>query len=326
MTTLRRLEARLHAWKSFRGLAHAARSLAAAQSLRWSARATQAADHLARCQALVAGWSPPPTSRPTLVILAIGTDLGLCGRLNRLVADALVAEVDAARPVEPLVIAVGQRLRIELGDRLADAPTLPSPSSIEAALALAGRLEGLLREVADPRAIDLRLVLAGATSSNGAPQIVTWDAHAPTSGARDLDEGSDEAVPSPPRTSSPAGDDAPPGELADKGASARARRIERPDRRALLCPPERVHGPAAGLLLHARLVHAFAAAAASEADARLQTMSRAVDTSDRRIDEHERLLRKHRQESITQEMLEVLGGRRRVFGPAGSSDLSSKTG
>ncbi|MEZ4448858.1 MAG: F0F1 ATP synthase subunit gamma [Nannocystaceae bacterium] len=355
MTTVRRLEARLRAWRSFRGLAHAARSLAAAQSLRWSARAVQAAEHLGRARALVAGWSPPTEATRTPVVLAVGTDLGLCGRLNRMVADALVVEVAAHASAEPLVIAVGQRLRVELGERLADAPILPAPSSIEAALALAGRLEQLLVEVAEPRSLDLRIVLAGGTTPSGAPEIVTWGgrevgrrsvdhgAESSTTGAssdgrevgrekidRSADSSttgasSDEREVSRERVDRGAASSTTGGASAgDAGAQDRralgvqeerpsrvGRRPVAPPRRALLTPPERVWGPAAALLLHARLVHAFAAAAASEADARLQTMSRAVDTSDRRIDEHERLLRKDRQESITQEMLEVLGGRRR---------------
>ena len=78
MTTIRALEARLRAWKSFRGIAHAARTLAAAQSLRWSARVTAAARHLAWCDALAKDLGPPPPAPrlPVLVGLSIGQGLG----------------------------------------------------------------------------------------------------------------------------------------------------------------------------------------------------------------------------------------------------------
>ena len=86
-----------------------------------------------------------------------------------------------------------------------------------------------------------------------------------------------------------------------------------------LTPPEIANATASRLLIHARLVHGLCAAAAAEASARLQTMSRAFEASERRIGEQERHLRKLQQEATTQEMLEVLGGRRSAL----ASSLSS---
>jgi len=72
---------------------------------------------------------------------------------------------------------------------------------------------------------------------------------------------------------------------------------------------------AAELVFHARLVHAACAALLGEARVRQETMSRAQDTAERRITDQERALRRARQERTTQEMLEVLGGRRSIAQP-----------
>lgn len=272
MTTIRALEARLRAWKSFRGIAHAARTLAAAQSLRWSARVAAAARHLAWCDALAEDLGPPPPAPRLPVLVGLGTDLGLCGRLNRLVADAFVAEHRARAPA--LAVVVGQRLHGELHGAH-DLLAFPAPTSIAAVQALAGRLERVLRPLGPASALDLTLVVASRTLASGTPVIDTW------------------VLPPP---------------LDGDGAIAAA--LAGP--RLGLTPPERLVDPAAGLLVHARLVHALCVAQASEAAARLQTMSRAVEQSERRIGEQEREVRKVHQETTTQEMLEVLGGGRSV--------------
>jgi F0F1-type ATP synthase gamma subunit len=65
------------------------------------------------------------------------------------------------------------------------------------------------------------------------------------------------------------------------------------------------------LRLRARVAHALCIAASTEASARLFTMSRAYEASDRSIHGQELDLRKLQQEAITQDMLEVRAGQRR---------------
>lgn len=270
MTSLRQLEARLHAWRSFREIARAARTLAATQSLRWSTRVRLASEHLARCDALAGSLASPTPGPRAAILLGIGTDLGLCGRLNRLVAAAFTAARDAGRPA--LTLVVGQRLAAELRAD-GDVVVLPAPSAFAALQTLVGQLERLLRGVGAAPRLDLTIVLAGDTLASGAPVVEAWTG-------------------------------APPSEARDQLAALAARP------RAWLTPREQLVAPAAGLLLHARLVHALCVAQTSEATARLQAMSRAVEQSERRIAEQELRARKLHQEAITQEMLEVLGGRR----------------
>ncbi|MCB9565788.1 MAG: F0F1 ATP synthase subunit gamma [Myxococcales bacterium] len=273
MSSIRHLEGRLRAWRGFHDIAHAARTLAAAQSLRWAGRVTQSAHHLAWCEALQQAWQVPASDAPrAAVVIAIGTDLGLCGRLNRLVAEALDDRL--RRAPAALTLSVGARLRAEFGERPGLGPAFAAPTSFAAVEGLAGRLERLLRQVTPAPALDLSLILASHTLASGTPVIATW-----TDAPRGLDGAS------------------------TIRAGMRADALP-------LTPSERAERPAAALLLHARLVHALCVAAASEASARLQTMSRALETSERRIAEQERHLRKLHQEATTQEMLEVLGGRR----------------
>ena len=77
-------------------------------------------------------------------------------------------------------------------------------------------------------------------------------------------------------------------------------------------PRLRTQAPAAALHLRARIAHALCVAAASEASARLFTMSRAYDASDRNIRQRELELRKLEHEAITQDMLEVRAGQRKL--------------
>ncbi|MBK8263231.1 MAG: F0F1 ATP synthase subunit gamma [Nannocystis sp.] len=271
MSSIRALEARLGAWRSFRDVAHAARTLAAAQSIRWAAHAEHAARHLLWTAGFAHELLRPPAA-PVPAIIAIGSELGLCGRLNRMVAEALAAAERARAPA--LRVAVGQRLISELHGQ-PGIIELAAPSSVAALQAISSRLVRLLTDLADPTQLHLTVILAARTMSSGTPEIEAWE-RAPT-------------LP---------------------GAAAVPAHFVAP--RAELTPHPQLRAPTAALHLHARVYHALCVAQASEAAARLQTMSRAVDQSDRRIAEQELLVRKLSQESTTQEMLEVRGGRRSV--------------
>jgi hypothetical protein len=292
VTALRHLEHRLKAWRSFRDIAHAARTLAAAQSLRWSGKVTQAARHLALCEHLHRRATRDPAGAPAKAepprahaVIAIGTDLGLCGRLNRTVAEALSDRLRADEPTLTLVI--GARLAAELRGVAEVGEALPTPISFAAVEGLASRIIRILDALAPAPALELTLILAGRTLASGTPVIASWSA-------------------------TPTDDPAIAPQLADLEARMRSPMVR-------LTPPEIATMTAARLLTHARLVHGLCAAAAAEASARLQTMSRAFEASERRIGEQERHLRKLQQEATTQEMLEVLGGRRSAL----SSSVSS---
>jgi len=271
--TTRSLGARLQAWRSFRDIAHATRSVAAAQARRWNAAEVEARRHLTWLEALhgrVDPAAPPPGAR---VLLALGTDLGLCGRLNHLVADAVAAARRELRPQAAIV--VGARLGDRaLGPSAEDEAVLrdTTPSSFAALEDLAERIE----------------VFVGARRAPMPDLVVVRGRLHPT-------EGFLEAVVE-------AGD---PVDLPDLPAARRAVSGEA----ASLVPPERLRDVAGQLRFHARVVHAIATAAAVEADVRLQTMTQAHDAAERRIAEQELELRKAEQERITQEMLEVLAGR-----------------
>jgi len=270
---VRALEERLKAWRSFRDVAHATRSLAAAQVLRWNAQVAHTRRQLAWSQAFherVQRWEDRHRRRPpaTCAVLALGTDLGLCGRLNRLVADAALQVVEEQQVV--LFAACGARLLDLLPD---DVPRLeePAPSSMAAAVELAERVEA---EVGDA-GLRTRLCIVSATgvSRGGSPQVETsWDV------------GSDLAG------------------LAEARAA-----LARP--LAQFAPADVAHTRARSLLAHARILHAACEGARAEASVRLARMTRAHESAERRIAEQERVLRKARQEGITQEMLEVLSQR-----------------
>lgn len=164
MSSLRQLEDRLRAWRSFRGIARATRTLAAAQSLHWNEIASRAEAHLRRCLEVHGAYpnAQPPADGPR-VVLAIGSDLGLCGPFNRSIAAHLPAVLQgAARHV-----VVGARLGLLLGDEVA---ALPSPSSFERVEALATELELLLEDL-PPTTAQLELVLASGVEPDGRPQV-----------------------------------------------------------------------------------------------------------------------------------------------------------
>lgn len=267
MTGIRRLEQRLEAWSSFRDVAHATRSLAAAQALRWSGHLERASAHLASVQAVegeVSSWSDRAGPRPprACAVVALGTDLGLCGRLNQLVAEAVLTTT-REQEVSTLIV-VGSRLDDVLPQELARVVE-PSPSSAVAAADLTERLETRLARAG----LLGRLCVVGSAGvgRSGNPEVVSaWE---PALAAEPR-----------PRRRKPARFTATP--LAREQAAA--------------------------LLAHARLFQALCAAAHAEASVRLARMTRAHESAERRIGEQERELRKVRQESITQEMLEVLSG------------------
>lgn len=267
MSGARALEARLRAWRAFREVAHAARSLAAAQALRWFPAREHAVVHARLAHDLArrirrrgAGEASP------CLLLAIGTDLGLCGRLNVVVADA-AREVARELPVAEAVV-VGLRL----GDLLAGqlrARVETSPSTVDGAVALADDLVATVLDL--PARTPLVIVSAVATSAGGAPRVA-------------VDRGDDGGR-----------DGRPP-----------------PLRRSTLLGKPSAHEPwAERASVHARVAAALFTASLVEANVRLATTTRAHEVAERRIAEQERALAKARQEWVTQELLEVLGGRRR---------------
>ena len=272
MTSVRALEGPLAAWRSFRDIARATRTLAGAQALQWAERSRHAEAHLVWCaataEALPVALPSRAGPRPRVVI-ALGSDLGLCGPLNRLLAAGCRAhELDAAPTV----------LRVIVGHRLASleplsAPiVLPTPSSLAAVETLATELGGLLERLPDPDHVELVLVLAGAVEGDGHPRVDVW-------------RGLGLVDPLAP---------------ADRVWLARAGA-------PLELDPELAHA-ARALARHARLHAALCRALTSENEARWRTMGRAFESAQRRIAEQERRLRRLRQELITQEMLEARGG------------------
>lgn len=270
MSTVRQLEERLGAWRTFRGIAGATRTLAAAQSMHWTEVARRAEAHLARCLALRDAY---PGARPLggapRLLVGLGSDLGLCGPFNRVVAQRLA--IEQAQGALARVV-VGERLRPHVD---AGVLALPAATSFEQVEALAAQLE-LLLPSAGPTSTRLVLVLAVAVEPDGRPRVEVWDEPEPASN------------PSPRRAGSQAW-------------TATA---------AELVNPEQTAAMVASLTRHARLAAALARSAASETEARWRTMNRAHEAAERRIDEQERELSKQRQELVTQEMLEARQGAR----------------
>lgn len=273
MTSLRQLEERLQAWRSFRGIAGATRTLAAAQSLHWAELVRHAEAHLAQCLALRDAYlgARVPADAPRILV-ALGSDLGLCGPFNRAVAERFASE--QARGFVSRV-AIGERLRphVEPGVLV-----LPSPTSFARVETLATELEVLMPELRSTR-VSLVFVLAAGVELDGRPRAAVWEE--PEPGATGSHANDD--PPSPPRASQPA------VELVD---------------------PDTTAAVVASLTRHARVVAALTRSAASETEARWRTMNRAQEAADRRIGEQERDLRKRRQEQVTQEMLEARQGAR----------------
>lgn len=167
MTSLRQLEDRLRAWQAFRGIAGATRTLAAARSLHWAEIVRRAETHLARCLALRDAYAGArvPADAPCLLV-GLGSDLGLCGPLNRAVAERFASE----RQRDPVARAVvGQRLQAHVDDGVL---ALPAPTSFARVQTLAAELELLL-----PRAETTRLVLvlAAGVEADGRPRVAVWD-------------------------------------------------------------------------------------------------------------------------------------------------------
>ncbi|TPV96299.1 MAG: hypothetical protein B7733_05535 [Myxococcales bacterium FL481] len=169
MTARRALEDRLEAWKSFRGIARAARTLAAAQVISWKARVEHVTRHLAWTTALLEHELGPPVAADRRVGVAIGTDLGLCGRMNAVVAEALLASPWANRPV----VIVGSRLADELPDR-EPMPQLNAPASFEAVEVRAAEVAMLLERIVEGQSVDVTIVLAASTTADGAALVETW--------------------------------------------------------------------------------------------------------------------------------------------------------
>lgn len=273
MTTQRALAKRLGAWRSFRKIARAARTLAAAQSRRWSAQAKQAAHHLAWTQALAEHFGLTRAGDHAVAVgLAIGTDLGLCGRMNAALGEVLLASPLVGGPL----IIVGQRLIDEVGDAKAEV-MLPAPSTSEAVESLSSRIAAALELAAAATEIDLSILVCASTTSDGRPVPQVW------------------------RDSGVEGPELP--ELSEIRQALRAPIADLGGR-------EHTSLAVAALRLRARIAHALCTAVASEAAARLFTMSRAFDASDRKIRDQELDLRKLQQEAITQDMLEVRAGQR----------------
>ncbi|MCA9690680.1 MAG: F0F1 ATP synthase subunit gamma [Myxococcales bacterium] len=140
MSTLRQREARLAAWRSFYGIAHATRLYALGQSARWAEHLATAGRYLDACAALRGRAGAQAEVGAATVALAVGTDLGLCGRLNREVAAALERRRDADPPA--FEVLVGRRLAQRL-DR-DEETALPTPATFAAAEGLAARIEAMI--------------------------------------------------------------------------------------------------------------------------------------------------------------------------------------
>jgi F0F1-type ATP synthase gamma subunit len=171
MTGHRQLEDRLRAWRSFRGVARATRTLAASQALRWGEHVTRAEAHRAWCAELRRAYAPAEVTGPTVdVLVAIGSDHGLCGPLNRLVAEALAAAL-AAKP--ELVIVVGSRVSGYLD--LGAAVRLPAPSSVPQTREVSTRIEGLIAAKGPLDRARVSIVSPTSVRPDGAVTVTSYD-------------------------------------------------------------------------------------------------------------------------------------------------------
>ena len=241
MTSVRRLETRLSAWRSFRGVARASRTLAAAQSLYWAEQLGRIERWLIRVDELAVAYPRPPRSSDQSVALVIGTDLGLCGPLNTQIAAAAEPVLAAAE----LAFVVGQRL-----EGIVDtsrAVHLGSPTSFAAVQSLAATIDTLLGP--DAEQTDLTVVVATGVLPDGAPVVETLTDREPRSGRtppsprRAVPEGGPErdgptpaaARPDHPRAD-PRRDERVRGPLPNDESRPRCRRP--PNRRAGAEPPQ----------------------------------------------------------------------------------------
>lgn len=168
MTSIRRLENRLRAWESFRGIARASRALAAAQAMTWSSHATQAEAALARSLALSERTDPGPDA--PRVLLGIGTDVGLCGSVNAAVAREVSAQTD---PHVVSRVLVGSRLS---GRAAPHEPTLTvaTPTSLAAVASATAHIEGALASL-DPSNTRLVVVSVREVGPDGVPRVAVTD-------------------------------------------------------------------------------------------------------------------------------------------------------
>jgi ATP synthase len=262
MTSVRELEQPLKAWRSFRDIARATRTRSAVQAMHWVEQVGRAEQHLRVCERELSALGPGPHEPiRARVVLAIGTDLGLCGALNHRVAEAC-----AGLAAHPTVLSVVVGSRLAALEPLPEAIELSAPSSFEAIELLAVEIEDAWEQVPEPR--ELVIVLAGAISGEALPEVEIRSGQPPT---------------------------------PHEGARVHA----------ALVTAASLLVQARALVRHARLVAALARGILSENEARWRTMSRAYEAADRRIDEQEGVLRRLRQEQITQEMLEARQGTHR---------------
>lgn len=174
MTSVQRLETRLTAWRSFRGVARASRTLAAAQSLYWAEQLGRVERWLVRVDELAVAYPRLPQNSAQSVVLVIGTDLGLCGPLNTQVAAAVQPMLATAA----LTFVVGQRLEGLVDARAA--VHLASPTSFAAVQTLAATIDSLLGPNAEQT--DLTVVVATGVLPDGAPIVETRTDREPRSG------------------------------------------------------------------------------------------------------------------------------------------------
>nr|ACJ66837.1 ATP synthase F1 gamma subunit [uncultured bacterium pSY1435] len=171
---MRELEQPLKAWRSFRDVARAMRSLSAVQAMHWALQVARAEQHLRVCERELSALGPGPREPiRARVVLAIGTDLGLCGPLNHRVAEACAG---LAAPPTVLSVVVGSRLAAL--QPLPDAIELPAPSSFEAIELLAVEIEDAWLELPEPR--ELAIVLAGEIAGDALPEVEVRRGRPPT--------------------------------------------------------------------------------------------------------------------------------------------------
>ncbi|MCA8923473.1 MAG: F0F1 ATP synthase subunit gamma [Planctomycetes bacterium] len=198
MSSERALESRLRAWRGFRDIAHATSSLAASMVVRWTTHEARARGHLAQTQRLASAFPPAePDPHGPSVLVAFGTDLGLCGRLNQSVAERLLEVAQAEPPT--LCVVVGHRLADALQDEL-PCQREGAPSSIEAVLDLADRVEAEVARLGAARPARLGCLRIDAAAreplldwgapppaATGAPPARLWEPSQPAPGvAEDL--------------------------------------------------------------------------------------------------------------------------------------------